>query len=141
MCYILRYDQDRAQVVGPFDYSDEAAAWAEAVCGDDIRWALVANAEVTTVTPHQATRLPNVVIAHQELVLRPTEITSIYFDMLEQGVPVEYVANMITDHCNALADIIARKKLALAPAKEFLEFYTALEDLVEFHNIAIKIYE
>ncbi len=54
MPYVLRYDQDRAQLVGPFDDNDQAARWAASPVNnpnDDPRWSVVGNPEVTVIEP------------------------------------------------------------------------------------------
>lgn len=126
--YVLRYDQDRAQMVGPFDDADEAARWAKATnVDDDPRWAVVCNCEVTVVEPLAVTRATEVILVSGIYV---PEIAVTYYEMLEQGIAIEHVSHMIKTHCDALASLIIGGA----------NYRCYLDELVNFHNAAIRIY-
>jgi hypothetical protein len=54
MTYVLRYDQDRAHLVGPFDDVDQAVRWSKSPANnpnDDPRWAIIGNTDVRIYDP------------------------------------------------------------------------------------------
>lgn len=55
MCFVLRYDQNHAQLVGPFTGGpSEAAAWATSPANNpnqDPSWTVIGNSNITLVDP------------------------------------------------------------------------------------------
>lgn len=128
--YVLRYDQDRAQMVGPFDDADEATRWAKATnVDDDPRWAIVCNCEVTVVEPLAVTRATEVILVREAIFV--PHIAQTYYEMLEQRVPVEHVASLVENHAELLA------KLTVSGEVDYRDY---VQDLVTFHNTIIRVY-
>ena len=62
--YVLRYDQNRAMLIGPFTDSNEAVRWMDVVnVENDPRWAIVANPEVQVVEPLSLARVSEVIVS------------------------------------------------------------------------------
>ena len=136
--YVLRYDQDRAQMVGPFNDADEAARWAEAInVDDDPRWAVVCNAEVTVVEPLAITRATEVVILTHitQTVVKEyvPEVCRIYDDMINFGVDPQSVISLINDHGKALFKIAATS----IDYNKVSELNAALDDLGAYRKSII----
>lgn len=136
--YVLRYDQDRAQMVGPFNDSGEAARWAEAVSvNDDPRWAVVCNPEVTVVEPLAITRVTEVVILTHitQTVVKEyvPEVCRIYDDMINFGVDPQSVISLINDHGKALLQIAATS----TDYNKVSELTAALDDLIAYRKSII----